>query len=60
MFRPLAAAMRADHLRLFHLGHVESLREFLLAVLAVKNVLGHNQSPARQHSATLVPTQCAL
>lgn len=60
MLCAFAAAVRAGNLRLFHLGHVEGIREFLLAVLAVKHVLGHGHSPRRQHSATCFPAQCAL
>ena len=43
---PLAAAVWTRHAALFEVRDVEGLGELLVAILAVKNVLGHGRSPA--------------
>jgi len=42
----LAPAVRTHHSTLLHLGDMQDQGEFLLAILTVKRVLGHRQSPA--------------
>jgi len=42
-----AAAVRAGYSALIYIGHVDSLGEFLVAVLAMKDVLRHEQAPPR-------------
>lgn len=41
-----ASAVWARHALAFTFRHVERLREFLVAILALKNILGHGSSPA--------------
>jgi hypothetical protein len=43
----LTAAVGAGHPAFIHFGHVERLRKFLVAVLAMKHVLRHEQVPPR-------------
>src|SRR5579863_3861715 len=40
----IAAAQRTGHASLFNIRHVKRLGELLVAVLAVKNILGHSGS----------------
>lgn len=47
----LAAAVRALDFGLLEVGNVVALGEFLIAVGAVKRVLGHSGSPRQHHSA---------
>lgn len=42
----LAAAVRTDNLRRLRVSDVHGLREFLVAIVAMKNVLRHGRSPA--------------
>src|SRR5215469_4949348 len=43
----LAPARRAGDFGLFHVGHVQVLFEFLLAILTEKNILRHRDSPRK-------------
>src|SRR5215469_1111388 len=47
----VTVAIRTPDLSLLDVGGVVLLREFLTAVLTVKGVLGHRQTPSRHHSS---------
>lgn len=44
LVHPIAAAMRTGRTSLFNIRHVKGLGELLVAILAVKDVLGHSGS----------------
>ena len=47
----LAAALGTLDVGFLDVGDVVALREFLIAVGAVKRILGHSGSPRQHHSA---------